>query len=1028
MVKYNRGKVLTAIAVLILTVVLSTFMLVACDSDTNIGGAEVGNYYFDGKQGEYSLKLNKDLSAEMKIGDKEFSGGYRLADCAMALKFQNEMSATYKDKSIKLTYDNEEIVFIENIDFTVSFATNLNGEIESQTIKNGRLATKPVSDPTFDSGQFLGWFTDNKLTYIFDFASKKITADTKIYAKFLNTVYVIIDRENVVFESEVKPIAPEYNQKFTLTVPAMKTPVEGYVFTGYYSEADGKGEEITNDKGESLKKWTEDSELTVYAYFLPKLTFTKLENNTYAVSGNADTKDIKNLKIPSQYKGVDITKIIDLNGQNVIKLYIPSTIEEIEVVGLRSLAELTEIIVDENNVKFESIKGVLYGGENNSKLIKYPIMKVDVEYSVANYVIHIEDYAFEDIATDEGDASIAGKGVLGKVTFPSGICYIGTSAFKNRTAIINLAFADATSSSTELTIMDQAFYEVSVSSLELPASTRVIGKESFFTNKDHATDISGTSDLVLPDGLMEIGEGAFYSNLWIKKLTIPNTVSTIGNKAFYGCGEIYGKFTGGISEIVFQNNSTLESIGNYAFYEVDTLVSTASYSALNLPNSLNSIGEYAFYNIGMSTVNVGEQVQAIGNFAFAYNPCLVSITLPNTLKQAGNGIIAQCEALPFNDITIGAENEVFVKNDDAIFTADMKTLVLYSNTSVNTAYQVPNTVEAIADFAFYKNKFLTSIILNSELKSIGVSALSYTVLSSIDIPEGVTTISKNAFRSSTNIASVTIPSTLQSIGSYAFNRCGKKGMTLNFNADTQGNTALRVIEEYAFWSANITNDVVIPNGIEIVARQAFNGNSFSRIVFPNSLTTLGYKAFMNCHQLESVTLSESLQYVDGNPFWKNHIKFEQNATTGKYVYEEGKNLQIILPESNQYMKIVDGSLYSKDGKTLYSYIPNITLDVNKEYDTLPLLDITIGAEIEEIVQFAIEISDYDMVLTIDSQSIVNVIDYSSFSTSGIGNAKPSFIYINKSLDISANDYFGKVVTADIQDKEGYTKYALKKVN
>ena len=103
-------------------------------------------------------------------------------------------------------------------------------------------------------------------------------------------------------------------------------------------------------------------------------------------------------------------------------------------------------------------------------------------------------------------------------------------------------------------------------------------------------------------------QSAYFSS--IKSVVIPNTITTIGGKAFYKCT--------GLTSIDIPNSVT--SIGDNAFYQCSSLTS------ITIPNSVTSIGGGAFYNCsGLTSVTIPDGVTSIGNYAFQDCSGLISI-------------------------------------------------------------------------------------------------------------------------------------------------------------------------------------------------------------------------------------------------------------------------------------------------------------------------------------------------------------------------------------------------------------------
>lgn len=197
-------------------------------------------------------------------------------------------------------------------------------------------------------------------------------------------------------------------------------------------------------------------------------------------------------------------------------------------------------------------------------------------------------------------------------------------------------------------------------SVDLSATTATAVPASQFENK------SGLLEIKLPNGLLTIGNRAFYACRGLEKMVIPSTVTSIGDRAFEECDPlreiILPISLNSIGSRVFYSCDRLESvtipnevtqIRNGAFYyctnlkqvvfpsklnqiENDAFVECKSLSSVQLPNSLTIIGDYAFYNCtSLTSAQLSNSLQTLGTYAFRNCP-IDTIVLPATLTNIGN--------------------------------------------------------------------------------------------------------------------------------------------------------------------------------------------------------------------------------------------------------------------------------------------------------------------------------------------------------------------------------------------------------
>ena len=354
----------------------------------------------------------------------------------------------------------------------------------------------------------------------------------------------------------------------------------------------------------------------------------------------------------------------------------------------------------------------------------------------------------------------------------------------------------------------------------------------------------------------------------MKGITIPNSVTSIGNQAFNGCS--------GLTKIIGHANA-VSAVAKQCTSKAFEVVVTG----------VTSIGERAFTDcIGLTSVTIGSGVTSIGSWAFEGCYRLIEVFNKSSLTISSgsnnNGYVAYYAKNVYT--TEGGSKLATDENGYVIYTdGDEKILVAYTGTEtditlpsditqiLNYAFYncsdlmsvtIPNSVTSIGNYAFYNCSSLTSVTIGNSVTSIGSFAFSDCKrLTSITIPNGVTSIGDGAFSRCSGLTSIAIPDSVTIIGRVAFSNTGwywKQPDGLVY--------AGKVAYEYKGTMSSNTS-IVIKEGTLGIADSAFSGCSgLTSITIPNSVTSIGKLAFSGCRGLTSVTIGNSVTSIGKEAF------------------------------------------------------------------------------------------------------------------------------------------------------------------
>ena len=254
---------------------------------------------------------------------------------------------------------------------------------------------------------------------------------------------------------------------------------------------------------------------------------------------------------------------------------------------------LEKISVSPDHPVFEQFDGVLYEKATRT-LICCPAGKAGDTFAVPDGTLTIGDYAF------------ACCNSLTTVTLPEGLASIGDSAFSFCESLTAVTLPDSLTS-----IGKNPFSSCSsLAKIDISPDHPVFAQiDGVLYEKESKTLIccparkEGDS-FAVPDGILAIGDRAFYGCETLTTITLPKGLTSIGDSAFSGC---------------------------------------TSLTSVTLPNSLTSIGDGAFFRCdALTSVSMPKGLTAIGDRAFACCESLTSVTLPDSLVSIGEGAFKNC--------------------------------------------------------------------------------------------------------------------------------------------------------------------------------------------------------------------------------------------------------------------------------------------------------------------------------------------------------------------------------------------------
>ena len=630
--------------------------------------------------------------------------------------------------------------------YLVTFDADNGQTNETQIVKGFETASKPTTSPTKDGYTFIQW---NYNGSPFDF-NTPITSDITLTAEWIDNATIIGMTIDVTSENIVNTI---------LTLTASRT-----------LKATGNFDSTTiSNINAALKTLYQTSPSILVRLDLSDTTgLTSIESiYGYEYFGSIIIEDknkafVECINLETIILPESVTSIGSYafyNCTNLAKIVIPKSVTSIgnsAFLGCQSLAEtyfngtkeeFTAILSDNYSNPCRCNSALyLNGSKEDSSFIVIPDGKTSISYKEFENLTRIATITIPDSVTSIEDYAFSGSTGLTSITIPDSVTSIGDNAFYGCTGL---------------------------TSITIPESVTSIGSSAF-------EGCTGLTSITIPASVTSIDSSAFRDCTGLTSITIPASVTSIGHWAFLDCTELKTVYyTGTLKQWLAINMGSTPFQNGADLY----INNTKLEGNLTIPDSVTSIANSAFYGCtGLTSITIPDSVTSIANFAFYGCTGLTSITIPDSVTSIGFAAFEGCTGL--TSITI-PDSVTSIEGDTFYGCTGLTSITIPASvTSIGydafkgctglTSITIPDSVTSIEGYTFYGCIGLTSITIPNSVTSIGDNAFSdCTGLKSITIPDSVTSIGDNAFSWCTKLTSITIPDSVTSIGYGSFSGCSE---------------------------------------------------------------------------------------------------------------------------------------------------------------------------------------------------------------------------------------------------------------
>ena len=335
--------------------------------------------------------------------------------------------------------------------------------------------------------------------------------------------------------------------------------------------------------------------------------------------------------------------LVGVDCKGLTDVVIPNNVRSIGDRAFYGCSGLTSVTIPDS---VTSIGSYAFYGCSGLTGVTIPDSVTSINEGAFSYCSGLTSITIPDSVASIGYFAFQGCSALTSLTIGNGVASIRNYAFSTCTNLTSVTIPQYVCSGRLSKIFPLSYQ--SITNVVISDAVTNIGPYAF-------DNCSSLVDVTIGNGVTNIGEHAFSWCSALTSVTIPSSVTSIGEWVFIGCDGLTSVHITDLDKWCGISFGSFHA--NPLYYAHDLYLNDVLITDLTIPNSVTSIGDFAFYVCnGLTSVTIPNSVTNIGEYAFSYCSALTSVTIPSSVTSISRGAFSRCSGLTGVTILDGVTN------------------------------------------------------------------------------------------------------------------------------------------------------------------------------------------------------------------------------------------------------------------------------------------------------------------------------------------------------------------------------------